>query len=187
MNRSCLFLFASAFLSITALAGDPQINNITPFGIQRGTDVTFTITGSGLSTAKEILFYEPGFTVKEIVADKDKDDAAKVTIAVASDVQVGVHALRLRSLGGVSNLRMITVGNLPEVAEVEPNTNFKLAQVVGVNVTVSGVIPAEDIDHFAVELKKGDRINVELEGLRLANMSSAAFFDPVLTILDEDA
>src|SRR4029079_11374727 len=96
------------------------------------------------------------------------------------------HALRLRSLGGVSNLRMITVGNLPEVAEVEPNTNFKLAQVVGVNVTVSGVIQTEDVDHFALDLKKGDRLNVELEGLRLANMSSAAVFDPALTIFDKE-
>src|SRR6476659_10867356 len=152
MNRVSLLLIGSALLTTAAFAGDPQINNITPFGIQRGTEATFTISGSGLSATKEILFYEPGFTVKEIVTDKDKDDSAKVTIAVASDVQVGVHALRLRSLGGVSNLRMITVGNLPEVAEVEPNTNFKLAQVVGVNVTVSGVIQTEDVDHFALDL-----------------------------------
>jgi len=186
MNRVCLFLIVTALASTAAVAGDPQINNITPFGVQRGTEATFTITGTGLSTTKEILFYEPGFTIKEIVTAKDKDDSAKVRIAVSPDVQVGVHALRLRSLGGVSNLRVLTVGNLPEVAEVEPNTNFKLAQVVGVNVTVSGVIQTEDIDHFAVDLKKGDRLNVELEGLRLANTSSAAFFDPVLSILDED-
>lgn len=186
MKRICLVLLLVTVLAVPALAGDPQISNITPFGIQRGTEATFTITGSGLSAAKEILFYEPGFTVKNIATEKDKDDSVKVTVAVAPEVQVGVHALRLRSLGGVSNLRMITVGNLPEVAEVEPNTNFKLAQVVGVNVTVSGVIQAEDIDHFGVDLKKGDRLNVELEGLRLANVSSAAFFDPVLSILDED-
>ena len=85
-------------------------------------------------------------------------------IVVAPDCQLGIHALRIRSLGGVSNLRTFTVGNLPEVAEVEPNTNFKQAQAIPLNVTVSGVVQSEDIDHFAVELKRGDRLNGELNG-----------------------
>src|SRR4029079_10803284 len=66
------------------------------------------------------------------------------------------------------------------------NTNLKQAQLVGVNVTVSGVVQAEDVDHFAVELKKGERLNVELEGTRLSNGTSASFFDPVLSVRDED-
>ena len=54
-------LFVSA-----ARAGDPQINGLAPYGVQRGTEATFTINGSGLATAKEILFYTPGFTVKKL-------------------------------------------------------------------------------------------------------------------------
>ncbi len=183
MNRLC-FLCVSLLAVATAHAADPQIATIAPFGVQRGTEATFTITGSGLAKVQEILFYEPGFTVKNITAEKD--DSLKATIAVASECQLGVHAIRLRSLSGVSNLRVLTVGNLPEVAEAEPNTNLKQAQVVGANVTVSGVVQSEDVDHFAVDLKKGDRLNVELEGLRLASVSSAAFFDPVLSVRDED-
>jgi len=169
--------------SASALAGDPQINTLTPYGIQRGTETTFTFTGSGLATAKEILFYEPGLSVTKLEADKD--DTLKATIAASADCQLGVHAIRLRSLGGVSNLRVFTVGNLPEVAEKEPNSKLDQAQAISLNVTVSGVVPPEDVDHFAVELKKGDRLNVELEGLRLANISAANFFDPVLSILTE--
>ena len=69
--------------------------------------------------------------------------------------------------------------NATEVAEVEPNSNLKQAQPIGLNVTVSGVITSEDVDHFAVELKKGDRLNVELDGLRLG---SNTFFDPTLSL-----
>jgi hypothetical protein len=181
MNR---FVFIAALsLAASAFAGDPQINTIAPWGVQRGTEATFTINGAGLAKVKEILFYEPGFTVKNLVAEKD--ETLKATIAVAPECQLGVHAIRLRSLTGVSNLRMFTVGNLPEVAEVEPNSSLQQAQVVGTNVTVSGVVLAEDVDHYAVDLKKGDRLNVELEGLRLSNMNSAAFFDPVLSVRDE--
>lgn len=188
MNRIGFFgaslLCGSLFCVAAARANDPQINTIAPYGVQRGTEATITITGSGLASVKEILFYEPGFTVKNIAAEKD--DALKATIAVAPECQLGVHAIRLRSLGGVSNLRVFTVGSFPEVAEIEPNTNLKQAQVVGVNVTVSGVIQAEDVDHFAIDLKQGERLNVELEGTRLSNGTSASFFDPVLSVRDED-
>src|SRR5438067_2424399 len=120
MMMSRIFAVAILLFASVALAGDPQITTLLPAGVQRGTEATFTITGSGLATAKELLFYTPGFTVKKLEADKD--DALKVLVAVSPDCQLGNHALRLRSLGGVSNLRMFTVGNLPEVAETEPNT-----------------------------------------------------------------
>src|SRR5438067_12266413 len=107
-------------LSPVARAGDPQINSLAPYGIQRGSEATLTINGSGLATVKEILFYTPGFTVKKIEAEKD--DLLKAVVAVWPDCQLGTHALRIRSLGGVSTLRMFTEGNLPVVAEVEPNT-----------------------------------------------------------------
>ncbi len=185
MARLAWFVIVLAlFLPGVARAGDPQINSLAPYGMQRGTEATLTINGSGLATVKELLFYTPGFTVKKI--ETEKDDVLKAVVAVSADCQLGNHALRIRSLGGVSNLRMFTVGNLPEVAETEPNSRVDQAQKISLNVTVSGVIQSEDVDHFAVELKKGDRLNVELEGLRLGNVSSAAFFDPVLSIRSAD-
>jgi hypothetical protein len=175
---------AFCMVTATALAGDPQISTLAPYGLQRGVETTLTITGSGLATAKELLFYEPGFTVKSLEAVKE--DTLKVTIATTADCELGTHALRIRSLGGVSNLRMFTVGNLPETAEKEPNNSREQAQLVPLNITVSGVVASEDVDHFAVELKRGDRLNVELEGLRIHSISSASFFDPTLAILGPD-
>jgi hypothetical protein len=163
-----------------ANAGDPQINSLAPYGMQRGVDSTLTFTGVGLATIQEILFYTPGFKVKSL---ESTADMLKAVISVAPDCQLGIHAIRLRSKTGVSNLRTFTVGHLPEVAEVEPNTSLQQAQAIPLNVTVSGVVLAEDVDHFAVELKRGDRLNVELEGLRLG---SNVFFDPTLSIRDAD-
>src|SRR5262245_8689992 len=179
--RYCLAISVALLQAPQLLANDPQINSLSPSGIQRGTEATLTISGTGLATAKEFLFYTPGITVKSLEAAKD--DTLKAVIAVAPDCQLGTHAIRIRSLGGVSNLRTINVGNLAEVAETEPNTAFDLAQPIPLNVTVTGVVQTEDIDHFAVELKKGDRLNVELEGLRLG---SNTFFDPTLSIRTAD-
>ena len=35
------------------------------------------------------------------------------------------------------------------------------------NVTVNGVADNEDVDYYVVQAKKGERISVEVEGLRL--------------------
>jgi hypothetical protein len=180
MTRRQSLVATVLLLAATAHAADPQINSLAPYGIQRGTEATLTINGAGLATASELLFYTPGFTVKKIEAGKD--DTLKATIAVAADCQLGIHAIRLRSLQGVSNLRTFTVGNLSEATETEPNNNYEQAQKIPLNVTVSGVVQSEDIDHFAVELKRGDRLNIELEGLRLG---PTTFFDPVLSIRDD--
>jgi Bacterial pre-peptidase C-terminal domain len=184
MIRPLRFYLAIGFVLLLGpqlIAGDPQINGLSPYGIQRGAEAALTISGTGLATTKEFLFYTPGLTLKSLEAAKD--DTLKAVIAVAPDCNLGIHAIRIRSLGGVSNLRTINVGNLAEVAEKEPNTAFDLAQPIPLNVTVTGVVQTEDIDHFAVELKKGDRLNVELEGLRLG---ANTFFDPTLSIRTAD-
>ena len=172
-------LLASCLAIAAAQANDPQINTLTPYGVERGKEATFTIGGVGLATGSELLFYTPGFTVKSI--EPVKDDTLKAVVSVAPDCQLGIHAFRLRSKSGVSNLRTFTVGHLPEVAEKEPNSNFDQAQSIPLNVTVSGVVQAEDVDHFTVELKRGERLNVELEGLRLG---PGTLFDPTLSIRD---
>jgi hypothetical protein len=160
-------------------AADPQIASIAPAGAQRGSEVALTIRGTGLAQVQEILFYSPGFTVQKLEAPKD--DTLQAVVAVAPDAALGLHALRLRSRTGVSNLRLLAVGPFPAVEEREPNNQPSQAQSLPLNVTVEGVVQAEDVDLFVVELKQGQRLNVEVEGLRVGT----TFFDPFLAIYDE--
>src|SRR5687768_3750246 len=180
MIRSRLRLAAGAMivaLGVPALAVDPDLNVISPQGVQRGTEVELTFSGGNLAKAQELLFYSPGFTVKSLTP---ADNNVKALVAVAPDCRIGIHAVRLRSLEGVSDLRTFTVGNLPEVKETEPNNDFAAPQVVPLGATISGVVQSEDVDHFVVDLKKGDRLTAELEGLRLGY----TFFDPYVAILN---
>ena len=171
-------LSAISFSGSTAWAVQPQIGNLSPAGLQRGVLTEWTIAGARLADAKELLFYTPGFTVTELAAVNDNSVKAKVT--VAPECRLGIHALRLRSESGVSNLLTFTVGPFAEVEEKEPNTEFNAPQPVAMNVTVTGIVQAEDVDHFVIDAKKGQRISAEVEGLRLGY----AFFDPYLAILN---
>ena len=165
--------------ALTLHAVEPNLGPISPPGVQRGTEVDLTLSGSRLADAKQLLFYSPGFEVKSLTPDKDNKVVAK--IAVAADCRLGIHAIRLVSESGISNLRTFTVGPMAEVAEVEPNNLFTEPQQVAMNVTINGTCGNEDLDNYVVELKKGQRLNAEIEGLRLGNVQ----FDPYVAILNE--
>ena len=76
--------------------------------------------GCRFDRAKEILFYEPGFTVKNLEAKGD--DTLKVTVAAGPECTLGMHAYRIRSLGGISNLRLFSVGMCRNLMKSNPIT-----------------------------------------------------------------
>ena len=80
-----------------------------------------------------------------------------------------------------SDYRTFYVGRLSEATEVEPNNDLETAQAIENNVTVNGVILPEDVDYLAINAKKGQRISVEIEGIRLG-----AMFDPYIALLNKD-
>ncbi len=161
-----------------ALAVNPTIRGMKPVGGRRGTDVAVTLTGQRIADAREFVFYQPGITATKVEAGKDGQVTA--TFRIAPDAALGLHDFRLRTATGISALRTFSVGVLPDVAEAEPNDDFARPQPIGMNVTVNGVADKEDVDYYAVKAKKGDRITVEVEGIRLG----LTLFDPYVAILD---
>ncbi len=181
MRRLISFAFALCALGILAgqsSAASPSLGGIQPRGAQRGTEAVLTFQGGRLTDAQEVLVYYPGIAVKKL--EVVNDAALKVTVTIAPDCRLGEHAFRIRTASGISEVRTFWVGALPVVEEVEPNSEFDKPQPIPLNVTVHGIVQAEDQDYFVVECKKGQRLSVEVEGMRLG----VAFFDPYVAILD---
>ncbi|MBU6294787.1 MAG: pre-peptidase C-terminal domain-containing protein [Planctomycetes bacterium] len=174
-----LALVVSATLApISALAISPSLGGISPRGIQRGTETEVTLSGARLGDVKELLLYSPGLQVTKLQAVGENQ--VKATLKVAPDCVLGEKTLRLRTATGVTEMRTLWVGALPTVEEKEPNSDFTAPQKIPLNVTVTGVVTSEDVDYYAVDLKKGQRLAVEVEGMRLGG----TFFDPYVAILD---
>ncbi|MDG1897768.1 MAG: PPC domain-containing protein [Fuerstiella sp.] len=161
-------------------ASDPTLTVITPRGIQRGAEHVVTFSGARLKDAEEVLFYDPGFEVVKIEPDEKNANIVRATIKVAPDCELGEKTAQVRTKTGVSDYRTFFVGALPAVPEKEPNTEFSAAQAIEQNVTVEGVVQNEDVDYFVVEAKKGQRLSVEVEGMRFGQ----TLFDPYIAILD---
>ena len=164
---------------LQAIAADPSLSIILPRGAQRGTEQVFRFAGARLNDAEQVFFYEPGFEVLEIKAvDANNID---VKVKIAGDCALGEHTAQVRTKSGISDYRTFFVGALPIVAEVEPNTDFAAPQQISMNVTVSGTVENEDVDYFAVDAKKGQRLSVEVEGMRFGQ----TLFDPYIAILND--
>jgi len=173
-------LLLAGVLTATSLWGTaPQLASIAPAGGQRGTEVELSFKGERLQDAEEVICYEPGIQVLK-VADAT-NQIVKAQVKIASDCALGEHHLRVRTAGGISELRTFFVGPYPVVEEIEPNNDMSKAQKVALNSTVAGTIKNEDVDCFAVELKQGQRFSAEVEGIRLGR----ANFDARLTVFDE--
>ncbi|MBX3422101.1 MAG: PPC domain-containing protein [Pirellulaceae bacterium] len=169
-----------AWLPNWAQADQPVIRRMTPTGFQRGQDVEVVLTGQRLSDATKILFYQPG--IEQIDLQVDSENKVTVKLRIADDCPPGIYSFRLASRTGTSNIRYFGIGALPIVDEVEPNSDFAAPQSIAVNSTVHGLCTSEDVDYYAVQLEAGQKLTVELEGLRLGT----DFFDPFVAILDED-
>jgi len=171
-------LYILMFLPMLAQAASPTLGSINPRGFQRGTDAVIAFNGNNLADAQEIVWYTPGIAVLKL--EIASNAAVKVTAKLPPDMRLGEHHARVRCATGISEMRTFWVGALPVIAEVEPNSNFLAPQKIAMNVTVHGVVDNEDVDYYAVEVKKGQRISAEIEAMRLGT----TFFDPYIAILD---
>lgn len=163
-------------------AANPQLTNTLPRGGQRGTEVKVELIGDRIADAQEVVFHYPGITAKDLkVVDPKK---VEVTLVIAPDARLGEHHLRLRCAGGMTYARNFWVSQFPNVAEVEPNDDFAAPQLVPMNVTIEGEAKPEETDYYKVAAKKGDRLTVEVEGLRINSRGQAMAIDPAIAIFD---
>ena len=180
---------ASALLAVPSLAFTPTIGTIQPRGGQRGTEMTIRLGGDRLFEPQEILLYQPGITVTSLEKVGDQHKAVKASITIAPDAPLGEHVLRLRCKGGVTYQRSFWVGQYPTVMEKRSedgsrdlNSNFNEPQEISINQTVQGVADREDADYYLLQCTKGQRLSVEVEGMRLGR----TLFDPYVAILNKD-
>ena len=164
--------------TVEAGAVAPHLAALLPTGGQRGTQVELRFHGDRLQDTEELIAYEPGLELVKF--GLVTNHIVKAQVKIAPDCALGEHHLRLRTATGLSELRTFFVGPYPVIAEQEPNNDIADAQKVPLNSTVTGIIASEDVDCFAVEAQRGDRLSAEVEGMRLGRGA----FDPRLALLD---
>ena len=184
MLRAWTTLAISLLLSFTAVervvAAAPTVETIIPGVGPRGGEFTVLMTGGRLKGTRDLLLYDDGISCKKLEVISENE--VKATFVVSADCRLGAHPVRLRTPGGLSEMKVVHISPFPVVAEVEPNDGEKDATAVGLNSTISGVIDSGDVDNFVVTLRKGEVLSAEVEAIRLGGEMT----DMVLTVIGPD-
>ena len=177
-------LLAALLLAPFAVrAAYPDMSTLKPHGGQIGADVKLTISGTRLDDFEDLMFYTPGFKVKSV--ESRAANKVELTLSIGKEVQAGNHVMRVRTKSGVSHMRQFFASPFPNVEEKEPNSDFATAQPIELNQTIEGVVLPEDVDYYKLTVRKGQRIGVQIDGLRLGSIPGG-MFAPYVAILDKD-
>ena len=167
-----------------------SVVSASPRYLQRGTVATVLLRCAWVPSAEDILFYSPGLVCQGLtLLEQSKGlppDGREylATIRVSADCRIGQHRFRIRDRGGLSTLHTLYVGPLPRLAERSRATTFEDPQDVALNTTVSGYISdVGQLDWYRVMLKKGQRLNVDVQAVRMAQ----GLFDAHVTVFDARA
>ena len=173
-------------LTNLAVAFSPSLQRVEPRGGQVGTKVQLELIGQRLYRPTQLLFYRDGLQVLEVRPGKDPKKAF-ATLHIPPQAALGEYPFRVLCQEGLSELRTFWVGQFPTIYEArtkngkrEANDTFATAQRIATDVTVQGTTQREDADYFKLHLRKGQRLSVEVEGMRLGRV----MFDPLVSILD---
>jgi hypothetical protein len=172
-------LIAGATAAVAQTA-PPTLERVSPTGAQRGTRATIEIQGSNIAGATRLVFSEPGLSasvtaIKEVppekpvmakgvvrtdapIDDKAKKYALTATVTIAADVPHGVHAFRLDTPLGVSNVLRFAVSALPEIPEQEPNDPAAAQKVTLPAALVGALATAGDVDAYEFAARAGEEI-----------------------------
>ncbi|MFN4258874.1 MAG: hypothetical protein ACK4RK_06220 [Gemmataceae bacterium] len=158
----------------------PTLAMPAPLGIQRGTELELTLTGTNLAQPTGLWTSFPAQI--EIPADnKNGEDNTKlrVRLRVAEDAPLGTHALRLATRRGMSNVRLFCVDELPQVLKEGNIRTPQTAQTVPVPCVVVGRVDAEANDYYKIRVAAGQRVSFDVLGHRLGSP-----IDPQLTLFN---
>lgn len=161
-----------------------RITAIFPPGGQQGTEFDLTITaGADLEGVDRLQFSHPGITAvqkTEVVEDKPQPVANQFRVTIGAEVPPGLYELRAAGQYGLSNPRVLAVGDRPEAIESEPNNAVAQATEVSVGQWISGrAEPAKDVDYFRFAAKSGQRILIDVWAERIDSR-----MDATLELLD---
>ncbi|HBE69595.1 MAG TPA: hypothetical protein DDW52_15730 [Planctomycetaceae bacterium] len=176
--RNWLLVAFAAIVNFTispAHTGEPVIESVSSPVCQRGGQVQLRLEGEGFEGCQNIVFYSDKIRCVDFKVDSDYEMSAK--IEADSDCAISNQPFRVLSKFGFSELRTLRITPFPVLSE-ESSGATKIKNTDGL--TFRGVLESGDIDRYEVELKKGERLSVEVEAIRLGY----ELLDTVLKITD---
>lgn len=151
----------------------PTINPLT-IGVQRGVPAEVLVTGTNLLNPTGVSIGIPAKVTIPTDAKNGQDAAKfKVKIEVPADTPVGAYPFRMATLKGASNLRVVCVDDVPQIASGGANRTKAAAQALPVPSAVHGASATEQADYYKITVKAGQRLSFDCIARRIGSAIDA--------------
>jgi hypothetical protein len=146
----------------------PQVQTVSPRGLQRGGTTTLTIDGSDLADAR-LLTALP--VASQVVKKGATANRVEIEVTLDKKAPPGFYQLRLANVRGVSNALIVGVDDLPQLPFTPEITRLPVA--------LHGALAGDATATTSFLGKKGQHVVVEVEARRLGSA-----IDPLLELHD---
>ncbi len=160
----------------------PKVAMCCPLAVSRGGTTKVTLRGWLVDKATAVKCDNDQVTLKILSqgaaaipakqeAKQIGDQQLELEVTVAAEVAAGRVLLTVVTPGGESKPAVLLVGgDLPVVAETEPNDGFRQAQLIAPSQIVDGQIHGDgNVDVFAIEITEKTNLSVEVQAQSLGS------------------
>ena len=173
-----------AGLTVLATAGSgsasPTLARLEPPGARQGAEVEVRIVGTELDGAEQV-FFEEG-RVEVVSFEQDKDNSIKAKLRIPAACPPGSQRVRVRTVNGLSDLRMFQVFSSDLVEEKEPNDAFDKAASIEPGKSIWGWLRGEDVDSYKIHLPAGGHVSAVVDAIGLDQV----MIDPYVELVDAE-
>ncbi|HEX4150009.1 MAG TPA: PPC domain-containing protein, partial [Pirellulales bacterium] len=179
-----LFVWIAPGAAVSTLAArEPKVEYLLPAAARPGQSLDLEFRGTNRADAVGVWSNLPGASFQPLPRAKadDKDMLSRWRLTTAPNTPLGYYGVRLATSGGISNLKLMMIDDLPTLGESADNKSRSAAQVLSLPVAVEGTAEPESYDYFRFRAERGQRLAVDVVARRLGSP-----MDPVIRLLDAD-
>src|SRR5262245_29985812 len=176
LHRGRFFVTICAFTALAASAAaqlpTTQLTSVFPPGSKQGSSVEVTIAGVDLDDCSQLKFSHSGITAEAKLTAATALEPVRAlpnqfAVKIADDVPPGIYEVRALGRFGLSNPRAFVVGAISEISDSSGNAAADKALDVPLPATVNGRVDANAFEYLRLNLKKGERVLIDVAARRI--------------------
>lgn len=164
----------------SAAVASPTLSRVDPPGGRQGGEIEVRIVGSELDGTEQVFFEEGRVEVVSFEQEKDTGNVVKAKLRIPAACPPGPQRVRVRTVNGLSDLRMFQVFSSDLVEEKEPNDAFDKAATIEPGKSVLGRLAGEDVDSYRIHLPAGGHVSAVVDAIGL----DQGMIDPYVELVD---
>lgn len=159
-------------------AKPPKIRSILPLAAAPGQTTEVVITGENLETVTG-LWTSFDSKTSIVAGEKRNGKEVRIRIEVAKGTPIGIGAVRATGPGGLSNLRLFAIDDLPTRPAGTENTSASRALAIEPPCAIDSQTKTDQVRYYSFKARAGQGLSFEVMSQRIGSN-----LDPILRILD---